>query len=125
MGLKLFYGTLTMAPHDAPELEGATLVERVSTAPRYRLFSLDDFPAMIEAEDNGVSIAAEIWEVPDDRWQALLAVEPPEYAVTKIELDDGRRVDSLLAPSELVAAEGIDISSIGSWKAFKSGEPSS
>ena len=76
MGLKLFYGTLTLLASDAPLLEGSRLVERVRTAPEYRLFSLDDFPAMVEAGGNGVSIEAQIWEVPDARWEAILVDEP-------------------------------------------------
>jgi allophanate hydrolase len=120
MGLKLFYGTLTLLASDAPLLEGSRLVERVRTAPEYRLFSLDDFPAMVEAGGNGVSIEAQIWEVPDARWEAILVDEPPEYYAAAIELEDGRHIESLLAPADHVAARGgVDISSSGSWRAYK------
>ena len=119
MSLKLFYGTLTLLPRDAPELEGATFVERVRTAPRYRLFSLDDFPALLEQAEGGVSIDGEIWEVPDARWQALLLDEPPGYYVAAIELEDGRRIDSMAPPVDDVAARGVDVSSYGSWKGYK------
>ena len=122
MGLKLLYGTLTLVSHGAPELEGATFVEQVRTAPRYRLFSLDDFPALLERHENGVSIAAEIWEVPDGRWQALLLDEPPGYYVAAIELEDGRRIDGMAPPAELVAARGMDVSSYGSWKAYRAAD---
>ena len=118
MSLKLFYGTLTLVSHEAPEFEGAAFVERVRTAPRYRLFSLDDFPALLEHQD-GVSIDGEIWEVPDARWQALLLDEPPGYYVARIELEDGRRVDGMAPPVEAVAARGVDVSNFGSWRAYK------
>ena len=118
MALKLFYGTLTLVPHEAPELEGATFVEAVRTAPKYRLFSLDEFPALLEHE-RGVSIDGELWEVPDGRWQALLLDEPPGYYVAQIELDDGRLIDGMAPPAEAVAARGVDVSRFGSWKAYK------
>jgi len=118
MGLKLFYGTLTLLPHEAPELEGATFVERVRTAPRYRLFSLDDFPALLEQGDGGFHIDAEIWDVSETRWQELLLQEPPEYYVFPIELEDGRRVDGVTAPPELVTSRGVDVSSHRSWKEY-------
>ena len=120
MGLKLFYGTLTVVPHDAPELEGSSFVEHARTAPAYRLFSVDGFPGLVEAPEGGVAIDVQVWEVPDERWRALLVDEPPEYYGAAVELEDGRLIETVLAPADYVnAGGGVDVSMHGSWRAYK------
>ena len=58
--------------------------------------------------------------MPDERWRALLVGEPPEYYGTTVELEDGRLIETVVAPSDYVAAGGgVDVSAHGSWRAYK------
>jgi hypothetical protein len=117
---KVFYGTLTVAPPDDALLEGAHFVESSRTAPRYRLFSLEGFPTLVEDASRGRSIEVQIWEVPDDRWARILESEPADMVPGTVELEDGRRVETLLGTPEFVAARnGVDVSEHGSWKAYR------
>ena len=116
--LRLFYGTLTVAPPGEALLEGARFVEPAVTAPRYRLFSLDGFPVLVEDEDGG-ALEVQVWDVPDKRWAEIVAGEPPDMVPGEVELSDGRRVATLLGTRAFVEREGgVDVTEHRSWKAF-------
>jgi allophanate hydrolase len=118
--LRLFYGMLTLAPPGEALLEGARFVEAARTAPRYRLFSLDGFPVLVEAADGG-ALDVQVWEVPEERWAQIVAAEPPDMAPGEVELSDGRRVATLLGTRAFVERErGVDVTGHGSWKAYAS-----
>jgi gamma-glutamylcyclotransferase (GGCT)/AIG2-like uncharacterized protein YtfP len=120
LGLKLFYGTLTVAPPGEALLEGATFVEQVQTAPRYRLFDLDGFPVLVEDAEAGRSLAAQIWEVPDEQWAGIVASEPSEMVAAAVELAGGRHVETLLGTIPFVQAQGgLEVTAHGSWKAYR------
>jgi gamma-glutamylaminecyclotransferase len=120
MGRRLFYGTLTVAPPGDALLEGATFVERARTSPRYRLFSLDGFPVLVEDAEDGRSLEVQVWEVPDERWKRILESEPPQMRHAAVELQDGRTVDTLVGPRDWVEARaGLDVSEHGSWAAYR------
>lgn len=120
MGRKLFYGTLTVAEPGDALLEGASFLEHARTAPRYRLFSLDGFPVLVEEAEDGRSIDAQVWEVPAELWARILESEPPEMVHGAVELDDGRLIETLLGTPDFVAASGgLDVSEHGSWKAYR------
>ena len=126
MARKLFYGTLTVAPPGEALLEGASFVERARTAPRYRLFSLDGFPVLVEDAERGHALGVQVWEVPDDLWATILATEPPEMYGAAVELDDGRKVETLLGTPAFVATRrGVEVSEYGSWAAYRAAGTSS
>lgn len=119
MALKLFYGTMTVQPPESNVLEGATFVEKARTAPKYRLYSLDGFPSLRPDDETGVSIDVQLWDVPDDVWEQIAASEPPAYHDVDIELEDGRRVPTMMASAEYVREKnGVDVSEHGSWAAY-------
>ena len=123
MGRKLFYGMLTVAPPGEALLEGASFVEQARTAPRYRLFSLDGFPVLVEDAEGGRSLAVQVWEVPDELWAAILESEPPEMVAAAVELDDGRLVVTLLGTPDFVSGRGgVEVSEYGSWAAYRAAE---
>ncbi len=100
-------------------LAGAEFVEACRTAPRYRLFSIGDVhPGMFEVVTGGVSVAGELYRVPDDVLQRVEAGEPPGLYRGPVQLSDGRVVDGILFPREL--ADGIhrEISQFGDWRAY-------
>jgi hypothetical protein len=123
--LKLFYGTLTVAPPGEALLGGASFVEAVRTSSRYRLFSLDGFPVLVEDAEDGGALAAQVWEVGDELWQRIVESEPPEMTATAVELEDGRHVETLVGPlAWLEAAGAVEVTEYGSWKAYLEAESS-
>lgn len=116
-----FYGTFTSEQSGHRNLAGARFLERLETAPRYRLYVVDRLPALVRSDD-GVSVACELYEVDEEHLARLAEIEPPGWARAPLELADGRRVEAFLASAEL-AARGEDVSAYGSWKAYVSSRP--
>jgi len=100
-------------------LQGAELLEVTRTAPRYRIYSIDDrHPGMFEIEDGGVSVAGELYRVPTHVWARVEAGEPPNLYKGSVHLIDGRVVDGILYPRELAEGRQRDISEYGDWRAY-------
>ena len=98
---------------------GLTFVEEAQTAPKYRLYSIDDrHAAIVEDEQNGVSVPGEIVEIPDDRWEEILASEPPGVTQAPVELADGRVVTSAFGDPERMAAGAREITEFGGFAAY-------
>jgi gamma-glutamylcyclotransferase (GGCT)/AIG2-like uncharacterized protein YtfP len=120
MPLELFVnGTLMRGLALHANLEGAEFLGEVRTAPRYRLYSIGNVhPGMFEVDRDGVSVAGELYRVPDEVLRRVEAGEPPNLYRGPIQLDDGREVQGILYPREM--AEGVhrDISNLGDWRAF-------
>lgn len=120
MSFDLFVnGTLMrgLALHD--NLDGAEFLGAFRTAPRYRVYSIDDrHPGMFEVEEGGVSVAGELYRVPEDVWKRVEDGEPPNLYRGMITLDDGREVYGILYPQELAQSGHRDISDYGDWRAY-------
>lgn len=116
----VFNGTVMRGQPAHANLRGATFVEEVHTAPCYRLFSIGDrYPAMLRDEEVGASIAAELYEVPDEVWPAIRASEPPGLYRGPVELADGRQVEGMLGRRALVEGpEAIEITGFGGWRSY-------
>jgi len=114
----LIYGTFMRGQPGHANLEGGRFLEQVETAPRYRLFEVDGrWPALVE-DDDGVAIAAELYELDEEHIARLTELEPPGWNRAPVELADGRRVDAFLGDPEL-RARGHDVSLHGGWAAFR------
>jgi len=114
----LIYGTFMRGQPGHPNLEGACFLEPVETAPRYRLFEVDErWPALIEDAD-GVEIAAELYEIDLSHLARLAELEPPGWARAAVELADGRTVEAFLGADEL-RSRGVDVSEHGGWAAYR------
>lgn len=120
MSIELFVnGTLMRGLGLHANLEGAEFVGAFHTAPRYRLYSIGDVhPGMFEVVDGGVSVAGELYNVPEDVLQRVEAGEPPGLYRGPVELSTGRVVDGILFPRELAEGRHPDISSYGDWRAY-------
>jgi allophanate hydrolase len=113
----LIYGTFMRDQPGHANLDGARFVEPVETAPRYRLFEVDErWPALIE-DDDGFAIAAELYEIEPAHVTRLTELEPSGWASAPVELSDGRTVDAFLGSPDL-RARGVDVSSHGGWAAY-------
>lgn len=114
------YGTFGSGQAGHAHLEGAELLERVRTAPAYRLYLIDGrWPGLAEA-DAGVSIECELYDCSEDLLTRLTELEPRGWNRAPILLEDGRAVDAFVCDREL-AANGVDVSEAGSWAAFVAG----
>lgn len=117
MTLFAFYGTFMRGEPGHGNLAGARFLEDVRTAPRYRLWFVDSlWPALVPADD-GVAIACELYDAPDDLLERLAEIEPPGWDRAGVELADGRVAEAFLGAPEL-AARVVDVSGYGSWGAF-------
>jgi gamma-glutamylcyclotransferase (GGCT)/AIG2-like uncharacterized protein YtfP len=100
-------------------LAGAEFLGACRTAPRYRVYSIGDVhPGMFEVATGGVSVAGELYRVPDDVLARVAAGEPPHLYRGAVQLDDGRVVDGILYPRELAEGRQRDISAFGDWRAY-------
>jgi gamma-glutamylcyclotransferase (GGCT)/AIG2-like uncharacterized protein YtfP len=116
--LFMIYGTFMRRQPGHGNLAGARFLGEVRTAPRYRLFLVDGWPALAEtAEPDGAAIAAELYELSEEHVGRLAGIEPPGWRRAPVELEDGRRADAFLADEGLVT-RGEDISGHGGWAAF-------
>jgi gamma-glutamylcyclotransferase (GGCT)/AIG2-like uncharacterized protein YtfP len=111
-------GTLMRGLALHTNLDGAEFVEEAQTAPEYRIHSIGDVhPGMFLVPEGGVSVAGEIYRVPDDVWRRVEAGEPPGLYKGPVNLADGRVVPGILFPRALAEAHR-DISEYGGWRAY-------
>ena len=101
-----------------------TFLGAVTTAPKYRFFSVrDEFPALLLDGDAGAAIAGELYDVPMDAIRTdFLPEEPAELELTVVELADGRSVLAVgLRPGLLDtrAADLTEITAHGGWRRYR------
>jgi hypothetical protein len=97
---------------------GAVFVRETTTAPSYRLWSIDDrHPAMIRVASGGVPVAVEVWTVPAEGLAKILLQEPPGLCIGKVKLADGEEVLGVLGEPFLVEGQR-EISSYSGWRAY-------
>jgi hypothetical protein len=97
---------------------GAVFVRETTTAPSYRLWSIDDrHPAMIRVASGGVAVAVELWAVPPEGLAKILLQEPPGLCIGKVKLADGEEVLGVIGEPLLVEGQR-EISSYGGWRAY-------
>jgi hypothetical protein len=97
---------------------GAVFLREDSTAPIYRLWSIDDrHPAMLRVSSGGVAIALEIWSVPTIGLATLLIQEPAGLCIGKILLADGKEVLGVLGEPYL-CEDRLEITQYGGWRDY-------
>ena len=112
-------GTLMRGQGLHANLAGAEFLEACETAPRYRLYSIDDIhPGMFEIDTGGIAVPGELYRVPDEILARVQAGEPPGLYSGPVRLSDGRVVQGILYPRHL--AEGLhrNISAFGGWRSY-------
>ena len=93
--LVLFIGSALSALSDVQRRLGVVALGPASTAPRYRLFTVEDrLAALLEDPGAGTSVSGELGEISEESWKALLATDPPEMYTGTVELTDGRTARS-------------------------------
>jgi gamma-glutamylcyclotransferase (GGCT)/AIG2-like uncharacterized protein YtfP len=113
-------------------ISGALFVGEWRTAPRYRLYSINDaFPALRPVSAGGQPILGELYDVPMDQLWHLLADEPPELELWMVELG-AREADTTSESTQsdvqfsfgMVLRRGerggyLDITDYGGWRAYR------
>ena len=113
-------GTLMRGLKLNANLNGATFRGAFLTAPKYRIFSIDDIhPGMFEVEEGGISVPGELYDLPDEVWERVEAGEPPNLYRGPVELEDGRIVPGILFPRDVIEAAGHrEITEFGGWREY-------
>jgi len=97
---------------------GATFINETTTAPVYRLWSIQDrHPAMIRTEAGGAAIAVEVWSVPAEGLASILSNEPFGLSIGKVLLEDGSEVLGVLGEPVLCEHQ-LEITSFGGWRRY-------
>ena len=95
----------------------AVFLEESKTAPRYRLFSIDDkYPAMIE-DEQGAAIDVELYSISKEGMEIVLSKEPDGLTIEKIELIDHREVYGVVGLPYIVKGRK-EITSYGGWRNY-------
>jgi hypothetical protein len=117
-------GTLMQGLELNPNLlaVGATFVREDATVPKYRLFSINDrHPGMYRVAAGGVSVAVEVWSVPNSGLAEILVKEPAGLCIGKVSLSSGEEVLGVLA--EPILCDGQrEITKFGGWRAYCAAE---
>lgn len=97
---------------------GGVFVEETTTAPYYRLWSVqDDYPGMLRDNQFGTSVQVEIWSLFVEGLMDVLEHEPPGLTLGRVELTSGEVVFGILAEPYLI--EGCtEITLWGGWRAY-------
>lgn len=100
----------------------ATLAAATSTAPRYRLYALPNTtppkPGLRRvSEDQGKSVAVEVWNVPSDTFGTFVAMVPHPLGIGNVELADGSWVKGFIC-EESGYESAKDITEFGGWRAY-------
>lgn len=97
---------------------GAKFVQETTTAPIYRLWSINDrHPAMLRVSEGGTAIALEVWAVPPAGICDILMQEPPGLSIGKVVLANGDTVLGVLG-EPILCENQQEITQWGGWRSY-------
>jgi hypothetical protein len=97
---------------------GAEFGYETTTAPIYRLWSIDDrHPAMMRVSQGGAAIALEIWSLQLAGLAQILHQEPAGLCIGKIKLADNSEVLGVLGEPFLCEGQQ-EITQFGGWRNY-------
>jgi allophanate hydrolase len=101
--------------------DGARLVARTRTAPRYRLHALANTtppkPGLEHVATGGAAIEVEVYSLRPEAFGRFVAAVPRPLAIGRLVLEDGSEVSGFVCePAGLAGA--TDITSYGGWRAW-------
>ena len=97
---------------------GAKFVQETTTAPIYRLWSINDrHPAMLRVSEGGNAIALEVWAVPPAGICDVLMQEPPGLSIGKVVLSNNETVLGVLGEPVLCENQQ-EITKWGGWRSY-------
>jgi gamma-glutamylcyclotransferase (GGCT)/AIG2-like uncharacterized protein YtfP len=98
---------------------GAVFVREDRTAPRYRLWSIDNrYPGMLRTSlKECAAIELEIWDVDEKGLVRIFEQEPPGLTLGRVLLAGGDECLGVLAESYLVEGK-TEITKYGGWRGY-------
>lgn len=86
--LLFVYGTLKRGQTNHRLIRNQKFVRKAGTLPKYRLYDLGPYPALVRDLENGLSVRGEIWDVAPDAFGELDKLEdvPAQYVREPIEV---------------------------------------
>lgn len=100
---------------------GATLLEKTTSSPRYRLYALEGGPpyrpGMIRDETEGSAIEIEIWSVPKEQFGSFVAQIPAPLGIGKVETSDGRWLPGFICENHAISY-AKEITELGGWRKY-------
>jgi gamma-glutamylaminecyclotransferase len=115
-------GSALKGQPDHQNLQSAQFVREAKTLAKYRLHAAVAgwHPAIYEAQEGGISIPGEVYELTPAQYDYLVSTEPPNMYPGDVVLEDGEIVTAILYPQSLVEHhQWPDISHYGGWVAYK------
>lgn len=104
---------------------GGQMVDRATTVPHYRLYSLSGFepprPGLVRVHDQGSAVEVEVWRLPVEHYGKLVAAVPAPLCIGTLNLQDGRAVQGFLCES-YATEHALDITSLGGWRSYLASE---
>lgn len=120
---RMFLNGTAMAGGADHHLVGdSPLVEKITTAPRYRFHAVGGrYPALEDVGAGGASVQGEVYDMSYDQLrEVLLPGEPDGLELGVIELADGSGSLAMVLRREYPALpELTDISELGSWRTYR------
>lgn len=107
---------------------GATLKNKTTTAPIYRMYALAGGPPLrpglvldtgLGAEAKGETIEVEVWSMPNENFGSFVAGIPAPLGIGKVQLADGSHVAGFICEPYGVE-DAADISHFKGWRAYLS-----
>ena len=113
-------GTLMRGEELHANLAGARFCGEWTTAPCYRLFSVDDrHPAMVRDDTRGAAVVGEVYEVPLRVLGTVLEGEPAGLGLGVVELTDGQLTLGVVWLAPELPPSSRDISEYGDWRRYR------
>lgn len=101
-------------------LDGSLFCGEWTTAPHYRLFSVDDrHPAMVHDDASGTAVTGELYEVPLSVLGTVLDGEPTGLGLGVVELADGQLTLGIVWLGAELPPSCRDISEYGDWRSYR------
>ena len=104
---------------------GARFRRCCKTAPVYRMVLLPGAPSrpgLLKMEAGGASIEGEVWATPSAAVGAFLSTIAPPLGIGTVLLEGGESCLGFICEGEAALRSAKDISSYGSWRAFREAE---
>lgn len=112
-------GTLMRGESLHPNLDGARFVAEAETVARYRLFSIaDQYPAMVEVTEGGVSVRGELYAMALPVLRRVLELEPPGLGLAVVELNVRGLALGVVWAGSSVLWRAREITELGSWREY-------
>ncbi len=115
-------GSALRGQPDHQGMADSRFIRAAKTRATYRLHAVADgwHPGIYEVAAGGISIPGEVYEMTQEQFEKLCAVEPPNLYPADVVLENEEVLTAFFYPQELIEQYNWpDISHLGSWTVYK------